>query len=538
MSSPRLDSENAQLIINAAGPTTYGTTPGDASSLSRPSIWQRMGNSIAGGCRKIASGTRYAYTHPLATAGKAGAGLLAIAAAAPNTISAWFAASNSNPSKIENFERWWSALPLGKQIHSIANGTAAAIVNTYMNALFFPAAARRLIKVVPKTFKSGRNFLRNLVSIIGGGAGATAASGIAYSSFLWLGMPIAISAAIFNFLIYFATRFVGITNAIKKVKHFLNADIRFQRRCIELLKFIHPKHQPILNDYITNFNLNPSEDSFLKLFTKLNNLCNENGFDDVFRKPTKREHLKKWLGIIFDIVLLLPVTPASLITFAQKGLDGIQMFDKLMSGGSTIENLNIWAKRAIGFVPGLVSSVFYTMSALDLRPAIAKTWHKVRKNKLQAIPAMTLAGATVLSGAAQQGIATNIVANPDNILGFTPDSIVSEAFIVGASTGGVSTNASANFKKFTETPIPTDVTTRPTTPGDDSQLARTIEYWERSEASIPKKPGITKANTRISHATARAIVEMSLFQPTRPVARVTTAPPAPPSTEGGSYQPL
>src|SRR3990167_1382747 len=535
-------SERARLVINESDASSYGTATDNVVTSTPPSIWRRLGNGLASGCQRVAGATRYVCAHPAEAAKKTATAVLSVAAAAPNTVSAFFAPSKTDPSQVENLSTWWSGLSLGKQIHSIANGAASAVVNTIMNVLFFPAAARRLSKIIPKTFKSGRDFCRSLVSLIGGGAGATAASGIAYSAFLWLGMPFAIGAAVFNFLIYFATRFVGITNTIKKVKHFLNPDLRFQKRCVKLLN---PEYKGQINDFITHYTSNPSEASFRDLFTELNKLCNERGFNNVFRKPNKKEKLKKFLGILFDILLLLPIIPSSFISFSQKGFDGIQMFDKL-GGGTTIANLHIWAKRAIGFIPGLVSTIFYTATTLDLRPALVRTYDKVRRKKTRIIPVAALMGANALSGASQEGIAGAIASNPDNLYGLQPpsQSTLSQTFVGCAATGGAVTNASSNFQKYTDVPISTDVTAATDVNDTRSALDRTIEVWGRREASVPKIPeeGLPlhaatalnvprKPNARLSHNTVEAIRRLGMFQqPQQP------APPPPPSGSDNSYQ--
>lgn len=467
---------------------TYGATVGSIqvpdAEPTKPSFWRRACSKV-GGVIKTGS-----------------VAMLSVAAAAPNMISGFFAATKTDANKPGfEFGEWFKALPGGKMAHSIANGASAAVVNTVMNMLFFPAAARRLKKVLPKTFRSGRDFIRNSVALLGGAAGAFSASGIAYASFAWLGMPAAIGAAALNFLIYFATRFVGITNTIKKFKHFANPTIRFQKRCVELLKYLKPEHADTLNAYIREHELNPSAENFQKLFEQINALCDEHGFDGVFRKPTGKEKIKKYLGIIFDLLLLAPILPSSFITFAQKGFDGVQMFDKL-SGGVTIEGLNVWAKRAMGFVPGLVSTMFYGISAINLRPALTKTFHKIRKDKRKIIPAAVLLASNALSASAQEGIALGITNNKDNMFGLAPaaDSALSQVYVGFAATGGGSTNTSANFTKYSESPAITDVITEPDAQGETS-LTRTIDAWETREGK----------KDRITPEIARGLAELGMF---------------------------
>src|SRR5579885_1907823 len=167
---------------------------------------------------------------------------------------------------------------------------------------------------------------------------------------------------------------------------------------------------------------------------------------DLVSETTTGEYVKKYAGLIFDLsfATILVGAPAYL-TFMQKGFDGVNTISKL--AGTDLTTIDVWARRAIGIVPGLATAMLYADSGTKIRTTcveLAKHLYENPKDLPFAVLALVANG---FATSGPQNVAAGVAANKDNVIGVTPDDAFGTTLIVlNAIAGGV-VNGNASLNK-------------------------------------------------------------------------------------------
>lgn len=392
----------------------------------------------------------------------AGLFVTALATSIPNAVNALVAESNANPKEIVN-PAWWRSLTPGKLALSLSNTSASLVINVIMNMLFFPLAAQSFVKNI-KEFKKAPS--TNLIAILLGLGGAVGAATIAYDAFLWFpgtnaGITIASAAALFNFSVYIATRYVGASKTLQRIASLLDPDHRTQQDFADKLQHLNPAYQhemqtlfnELRNEHFANLpadkalNISQIEDLVEDLATALSQmaLAHPQLIEDRKLSETFVNGALTLVDLVFAVAAI--GTPAYL-TFMQAGFKGVNKVSEVTSGQS-LNDLNEWAKRGIGFIPGLASGLLYGISALELRTTIVETTKALYQHPtpLHLVGTTILCVANALSNSSMFNVATSIIDDPHNLVFMKRGSTAANIFIGLNATAGVVVNTNTTFKK-------------------------------------------------------------------------------------------
>lgn len=425
--------------------------------------------------------------------------------ALPNGLLSLLAPTHAAPQKLITLS-WWRSLSTGQLIHSLANGVASLSINIIMNLLFFPLAADEFYRNI-KTFRHHPG--KNISAITLGGAGALGAAAIAYMAFTLFpdtlgGEILACSAALVNFVIYVATRYIGATNVLKRIANLFDDDIQTQKEFITLLDHLNPTHCPMLNDTYQQIHqhifasypnaVEAKEEDLQLLAEALARALSEYAemYPDLINNPSQCAKLINGLLTFFDLTMAIALVGGpAMLTFSQKAFEGVQKIGELWASQS-LTDLNVWTKRTIAFVPGLASGAFYGNFGFDFRHLIidfAKTIYHDPKPKDILFAALLLIG-NVLSASGMQNVATSIVKDENNIV-FVADNAYGLAFIMLNALGGFVVNSASTFKKaFLSTK---------TTPDSVASISSLADHFRRTN------------DHPLAKHTANAIRSLSLF---------------------------
>lgn len=388
--------------------------------------------------------------------------VLALLTALPNFINGTMAEENAPAKDFINPE-WWASLPLGSLILTILNGSSALIINFILNLFFLPLAAKKFYYNI-KHFHE--HPIRNTISIFLGIMGAIGAGAVAFAAFNFFpgtafGLIFAATAALINFVIYVATRYIGVASALERFFNLFDKDLKTQSKFVELLDHVNPTNkndiaaeyeriaQPVLEKYKDSDKISPDDLAEItqQLADSLNTYIETN--PDLFLDKRKLEKFLHGLGIFFDLSLafvfvFVPVT----LTFMQAGFNGVSKFSEIVAGND-LSDLNPWYKRAIGILPGIASGALYSMSCLEMRTTLCNAFDDFCKKPTFAAGSklLTLVLATYFSTSSMQNVATNVVQNPDNIA-FVSDDVYGKGLIALNQVGGFGVNINACGKQM------------------------------------------------------------------------------------------
>lgn len=390
--------------------------------------------------------------------------------AMPTALNALVMPSGELPKNIG--PTWWDNMSGGLRFHSIANAASALGINTIMNAFFLPTALEKFKNSINKTFNSLKDFSDNTSSIIFGLGAAVAATAIAYSAFLWLplGSILAGIPALLSFTVALASRYVGVTNVIKRFHNLFSQDANAQVEFADalshvhekyldelqsefesiLLKLEHKKHyegKPLdINQPLLGEDLEWISRKLTKSLTKL-----AEAHPDLLKEKATAEYVAKYAGIVFDLIFAIGLVglPAGGI-FMQKGFDGINKIASFC--GADFTTLDIWSQRGIGLVSGLASGMLYMDSGSKIRNTLIDLAYHLYENPKEIPFALIALLANGLATSGQQNVAQGVLKDSKNLLGITPGSSSAEILIgLNALGGGVVNTNSSLAKAFLST---------------------------------------------------------------------------------------
>jgi hypothetical protein len=392
--------------------------------------------------------------------------LLSVLTAAPSALNALA----KDPSKIS--KEWWDAMTPLLQAQAVLNAGASLSINTIMNAFFLPTAMEKLKRSLHDAKKSPGQFIIALVEFLLGLGGALAAGAIAYSAFSWLPMgQISASApALINFIVTWASRYIGVKNVFTRIGNFFNEDVRIQLETADNLNRLNPKYQPLVDNILhnvmdklttptnktpingkhhrikdpsnlTNEDYNAISSKFIKYLTQF-----AQSHPKLVREKTTAEYAKENAGILLDLTFasFIMGMPAFL-TFMEKGWDGIFKIGEFAH--ADLSKLNVWLERLIGFVPGLASSLMYIDSGTKIRTTLIELAYYLHENPEHIPAALLVLAANGLSGFSPKNLSEGIVNNPHNILDLQPGTPLSTTYIITNAIAGTVVNTNASVTK-------------------------------------------------------------------------------------------
>lgn len=383
---------------------------------------------------------------------------ISLVAAAPSAINALAAPTSAEPSDIVD-GLWWRALSPVKIMHSLANAASSLGINTIMNLFFFPSAFNNFWANI-KTFR--QTPVGNIAYILLGIGGAIGASAVAYAAFhffpgSFLGELLAGSAALLNFTVLVATRYVGAVNFIKRIKNYFDPTITLQKELVDLLDHVKPEYKnEVKQKFLTStqlalngFTAQKAEDVdkiIENLVQALEDYAKDHPY--LFTDPTKLELFTNGLLTLFDLSFAAIMLVVPTLTFMQKGVDGLGTLKGFISGDD-LSDWSPWAQRGLGLLPGLSSGFLYSSSAYDLRSTFVDTAKHLCSHPKQIPSAILLLGANILAASSLENIAKGIV-KKENITFVSKAHSSKElvqAFIWTNALGGFSTNGKSTFAK-------------------------------------------------------------------------------------------
>ncbi|MGQ3892326.1 hypothetical protein [Legionella sp. CNM-4043-24] len=379
-------------------------------------------------------------------------------------------------SRIEDVDgQWWEEMPTETKIASVAMAVNTQIVNTVFFSFFIENAFLRFKDSMGQYFHSCRHFTVNTGNILLSSCAGLANGAIAYSSYLWL--PWARISAVFpsslNVGVTFASRYAGLTNLSSRVAALIDSDVRLQKQCVVHLKHIATDFKGQTNELLEN---RPCDEETLREL--LQSLSSQPGSVDAV---STGEKLKDLSGLAFDIILALLVLIPAFMLFAQKGYDGVELLsDDALSDSCEAE------KILIGFLPGLVSSIFMAINTFELRQLTVDLFDHLRRHPRHIpIVAVAVVMNAVSAGFGWRNVAVSAV-SPANIFSLTSmDSPWAEAYAGLNSVGSFATSFKAMGQKIVDSKPP------------PTKLDALIDWTQKN---------------RLSHTTADELRRYSLFR--------------------------
>lgn len=399
---------------------------------------------------------------------------IAALAAVSATMYAFLEPSHSKPEDVK--DNWWSTLSFKIQVLSVLMAINTQVVNTVFFSFFVEHAFLKFKDSVGNCFNSCKDFSASTTNVALSSCAGLANGTIAYRSYLPLfgSRILAFFPSILNVTVTFASRYVGLINCSTRVADLFNSDARLQKKCLDYLKHIHPDIKLQINTFLENRPY--GEETLCELMSVLSTQSNS------VESESMREKLKDALGLGFDTLFaVLVILIASFMLFAQEGYDGME----LLTNGATRE-LNQAEKIAIGFLPGLVSSIFMAINGFEFRQFLVDLCVHLRRHP-QHIPIAILAGAmnAISAGVSWKNVAISTISSA-NIFSITS---------VSTSLGQVYIyfNALSSFM----------ATFKP--------MGQKIIDLKPAPTQLDGLIGWTQKN-RISHSTAEQLRRYSLFQ--------------------------
>lgn len=458
--SQNLDNDDDDIAITITD-DREPLLPINEPAVTKLTVAQRMAISAK-------NGALYALKHPVTT-------FTAVITATPPALNGVVAPTHDSPSVIS--PEWWSNLSIGQQIYASANATACFGVNLLVNVAFLALTVQKFKERARHSFDSVGLFASNSASLILGTSAALASGMISYNSYSWLPSSTysALAPAVFSFIAAFASRYVGVMAPIDRIKRAYSADHKLQQRVIDLIGHIDAAQlervQAEFAETVRDLH-NDNEDKskplsdaqmmeltskFMDRMELLFQQAAENGHD-ITRPTTTAEQAQKITAQLFDLIIGISLLAPCFLTHMQKGYDGINII-ATMSGSDSVSTLDVWAKRAVGMVPGIAPAVLYGLSGYDFRATAVKMGKHCYQHPLSIPFAILFLAANYLSASSMQSVAENLMKNKGNIVGFNSDNeVLSIMFIALVAIGGALTNFKSSANLFySTTPTPESV---------------------------------------------------------------------------------
>lgn len=432
----------------------------------------------------------YIYRNP-------GSSVLAVAASAPTALNALTA----HPADIG--AKWWNEMSTLNQAHAITNGISSLTINTVMNAQFMPEAVKKASEV-KHTFRSSADFIDNTLAIILAIGGAFVSAVIAYNAFLWLplGVALAFVPAALSFIITLAQRYDGIKSIFRRIRNWFDKDVKTQLELVRDLKHIHPAHKEKIeaefntakNDLLKkhkDISQPFTHEEYEQLMSDMAFILSNQNISTINALITETSSLEWMLdnaAFCFDVLFaLLVIAPPALLTFADKGYQGVNLIANLITHAN-LPNMNILLKCLIAADPGIASALLYANSALNFRAILLDTlYHLYQYPKM--IPfGLLLLAMNVFASESMLNVALGVVNNPDNLTGLKPDTPISIADSRGMQVGALVVNLGSSSKKACPFPLPA---------ARDVTIKQVADYFSQpNEHRICNKTGVSVRSSR------------------------------------------
>ena len=283
------------------------------------------------------------------------------------------------------------------------------------------------------------------------------------SGFLWLGETsalidvgneeinamiyarvVAIVPGTISFITTLAPRYLSTRNNIKRAKLAFDTNANTQREFVDALKHIDVdylkeidnKFKSILatqfNSHDTKQPLSNQENEKLmqELAIYLSKLSKAH--PDLINQKTTSEYVIKYAQLIFDFSFaLIAIAPPSFLTQMQKGYDGINLLT-----GSSLSDINAYAKRGLGTASGLANAIFYSGSTLDFSTTITNLAKYLYNHPKQIPGALLLLVANYFSSGGMQNVAEGVINKPNNIIGVPSEDPYQSTYVYLMQIGG------------------------------------------------------------------------------------------------------
>jgi hypothetical protein len=383
--------------------------------------------------------------------------LIAFIGGASNAINAMMVPSNSKPDKIG--PEWWDSMDDLIKVESILYVLFSLSVNFLYALESFPSAARVLRKDLFRKNQTPLQIAENTTTVILAGSAATASAAIAYNAFSWTLSEIEDIVTVAALVINFTTRYVGCKDLIKRTRGYFYSDIQLVRTLEHDLKNIDDEYMGIVEERYQEA-LRVTEGKFteqtLQIFTeKLIVEIEKN--PDLLQKENFKTTLLAYSSAATKVTVACAVGVLTFPTFTQKGFDGFAKIIGLFpNGDGALDHLPAGVRGLIGGLPGLATSMLYTLSCLDF-PAVTGSVLKQLYNK----PEITwllmfayLGVANFCASASMENVAVNVLDHEDRIFDFlTAYNLMGLACIYGGRLGAGITNSNAALRKVYSIPF-------------------------------------------------------------------------------------
>lgn len=283
--------------------------------------------------------------------------IIAVIAALGTAMYAFLEPSNSNIDDVS--EQWWEEMPTATKALSIATAVDTQIVYTVFFSFFIENAFYKLKESMTKYFHSCKDFTINTTTVLLSTAAGLANAAIIYPGFLWLplGRVTALFPTTFNFLVVFASRYVGLGNITTRVLDLVDNDARLQRESVLSLKHIKAELIDQMNELLEGKPYD--EETLLELLQALSTHV------DAVDQASRADYVKEVSGLLFDVIFAITILVPAFMLFAQKGFDGVELLDN-----DRLRNADPMVKILVGTLPGVVSSIFIALNAFDFRKVV------------------------------------------------------------------------------------------------------------------------------------------------------------------------
>jgi hypothetical protein len=397
--------------------------------------------------------------------------------------------SNVGPEKIG--PEWWNTMTNRTKAESVINLIASFWVNYPTNKKFIQDAWAKLKENTKDMFKSPKQFIDNLFSIVLGLDSGLAAGALTLGAFTWivwggLALPSMISGL--SFLIASTSRYIGLKRAFKILENLFSHEAKVQKQAIDALHHLQLEKQLSLsvkqlfqldmeNSALANIersikdilqafidaeanktlmskdtlNDQDYEDLFKKLVLALGTLESLHP-DNIYHEKCTSEYIAEYSGVLVRLGFAIAFGLSTGCIFLQKGYDAVNLISKLVSGNDLDQSdMHIWLKRAIGLPAGLGSGTLYAVSASEFPKLffIALPTYLWNHPK-HIVSALFLLTTNYFASSSMHSVASGVLNRENNILGILPENPLKDILPYVVRTGSGFVNILSELKKYNE----------------------------------------------------------------------------------------
>jgi len=407
------------------------------------------------------------------------------AASAQSIASAFFSALKIDPEKFTP-SVWMKASRIVKG-EALLNLICTLLVNVPVNKKFTQDAAGKLKTESKDMFKSPSGFFNNFLSQYFGGYSGLANGAISFSVFLffnyiWGGIAVPTTLGVLNFIITSASRYMGLKRAARMIENGFNHEANVQDQANDVFDHLKLEEKITLSEEVAEeLDLSPAlanaEHSLLeilqairnaeadrKLSTSTEGKLNDQDYEDLYKKlflslekiqalhpnlyneKCASEYIKKYAGMLVRISFALVFGTSAGSIFMQKGFDGINLL-----ANHSLDDWNVWAKRAIGVSAGIGSGTLYGVSASEFPQLFfidLPTY--LYRHPEQTVSVGFLIAIHYFGGSAMQGVTNGVLNRPDNILGELSQGTMKEILPYLVRAGATKVNIIGKLKEYKE----------------------------------------------------------------------------------------